>query len=211
MLPTQSQLLVPTAANQIRHSYYHRGILFKRCGVVSLTTTKLLRISFSCSGSLSSTVERLGRSTLVVLARQLSLFGMMTLAVRLAVLCLVFVIYFSISIVSKVLPDTISGNITSDYEPDSDELSRGVSLKPTASWGAQLRQENSIRVLCIGGSVTAGREGKYWDKQKGAFVNIIGVGFVQFLDAFLKEKVSANSYALNEGRSGRGPEDFYGK
>ena len=133
-----------------------------------------------------------------------------TMLVRLA-LCVLIFVYFLTSIVSKVISDELSNNIRSDYEPDVDELSRGVSLKPMASWGNQLRNEHSVRVLCIGGSVTASNAGRWWDKQQGKAVDVLKTGFVNFLDAFLKENVSANSYALNEGRSGRGPDDFYGE
>ena len=98
-----------------------------------------------------------------------------------------------------------------DEQPLDDEWARGAILvHPPFSYGTQLRQERSIRLVAFGGSNTAQTAGLVCTDGTHERLNVLDAGYVFFLDQFLKNNVSSDSYALNEGRSGRGARDFVG-
>jgi hypothetical protein len=87
------------------------------------------------------------------------------------------------------------------FTPSIKEFTKAISNHPDSEWGKQARGQNSIRILTVGGSNTAGF---YLNK---------GIGFVSLLDKFLKNNLAnyANSWVINVGESGRGPSYFIGK
>ena len=100
-------------------------------------------------------------------------------------------------------------------EPTDDEWARGAHslVHPPLSYGTQFRREGAVRLVALGGSNTAQREGLVCTESpapRGERLYVSDVGYVQFLDAFLKAQVSSDSYAMNEGRAGRGPRDYVG-
>ena len=79
-----------------------------------------------------------------------------------------------------------------NWKITTDEISRGVAMHPSSSWGNRMRDESSIRILAIGGS------------------NTYGTGYVEDLERYLQNNVSKNSSCLNVGKSGTPPEAFIG-
>ena len=88
-------------------------------------------------------------------------------------------------------------------EPTPEEIAKGFVVKPWASWGQQARQQNSLRILCIGGSNTAH--------------DYKGLGYVNLLNSFVKSNLSddeyfrEHSYAWNRGVSGLSILEFTGR
>lgn len=89
-------------------------------------------------------------------------------------------------------------------DPTSEEINKGFVLQPWAAWGQQARQQNSLRILCIGGSNTA-------NKYSG------GLGYVDLLDTFVRtnlttdEYFKSHSYAWNRGVSGMTFVEYIGR
>ena len=89
------------------------------------------------------------------------------------------------------------------FDPTPDEISRGLVLKPKGTWGQQARKQNSLRLLCIGGSNT----------EKDNF----NAGYVSLLHKYIQNNITedssftTSSYALNRGVSGMMPIYFTGK
>ena len=82
------------------------------------------------------------------------------------------------------------GNVPGEQdctEPTPSELSHAVMHSAPEDWAETIREQKSIRVLCLGGSNTYPQ-----DKPK----------YPEMLDTLLKEKISHSSYALNEGKPG---------
>ncbi len=84
-------------------------------------------------------------------------------------------------------------------EPTDEETKRGFSNIPYESWGQQLREENSIRILCIGGSNTAG---------------VGPITYMYLFSDFLRDKYnnfgSNTSYVIQRAYPGLTPEKATG-
>lgn len=93
--------------------------------------------------------------------------------------------------------------VTSEFHPTKAELRRAVLVSPSKSWGQLAREQNSLRVLCLGGSNTV------YGAAKDDYVSI--------LNMFIKTNITRyrsfrnSSWALSEGISGQGPQSFIGK
>eukprot|EP01041_Mallomonas_annulata_P004424 gene4424-8809_t len=68
--------------------------------------------------------------------------------------------------------------------PTKEELGRAILVRPSNAWGYEMRRQKSIRIACLGGSNTEGR-------------------YPGMIDAWLKQKISPDSYALDLGASGQ--------
>jgi hypothetical protein len=91
-------------------------------------------------------------------------------------------------------------NFTSgDYDPTSEEIERGLLIKPTSCWGTILREQKSIRVLALGGSNTAGSKSKSDDP-------IFKWKYPELLDEAFRKLRLPGSYVINEGVGGTIPE-----
>lgn len=89
-------------------------------------------------------------------------------------------------------------------DPTPDEIKKGFEVLPSKEWGAQARLQNSMRILCIGGSNTANSE--------------LNAGYVDLLHRDLKNGniksdplFQNRSWALNNALSGMGPSAFIGR
>lgn len=89
------------------------------------------------------------------------------------------------------------------FDPTPDEISRALVVKPRGTWGQRVRKDNSLRLLCIGGSNTE--------------KNVYNKGYVTLLHEYIQNNITKNShfrdtsYALNRGVSGMMPTYFTGK
>jgi hypothetical protein len=72
--------------------------------------------------------------------------------------------------------------------PSVSDLSHGIMHTALDSWAGVMREQNSIGVLCLGGSNTF--------KQ-------MQMKYPELLDKLLKKSSSNDSYALNEGKPGK--------
>lgn len=87
-------------------------------------------------------------------------------------------------------------------DPTSEEIIRGVEVLADQYWGHQARVQNSLRILCIGGSNTANCKGT------GGYVDLLRDGVMTLKsDGVFRNQ----SYVLNNGESGFGPVLFLGK
>lgn len=73
-------------------------------------------------------------------------------------------------------------------DPTESEMARFVSHPAIESWGEHVREQKSIRVLCLGGSNTYLQHGKH--------------KYPEVLNAFIERAAPGGSYALNEGKPG---------
>jgi hypothetical protein len=92
-------------------------------------------------------------------------------------------------------------NALEPFTPTAQEIKRAFSLVPYDSWGQQARQENSVRIVCIGGSNTV--------MDNDPRTNF--TSYVFELHKFVKlQNYSHSSYVIQRGQSGMSPDHFIG-
>lgn len=102
--------------------------------------------------------------------------------------CVLTLVYCILALIAILIVDVAARSSRSCIEPTASEMSRYVSHAPVASWGDTVRQQKSIRVLCLGGSNT------YFQSNKHKYP--------EMLNAFLERTAPNGSYAVNEGKPG---------
>eukprot|EP01041_Mallomonas_annulata_P011884 gene11884-24898_t len=98
---------------------------------------------------------------------------------------ILLLLLFEIFTVNGNYPSYPTGHIS---EPTDEEIGRAIVVRPTEAWGYFMRQENSIRLLLIGGSNTA-----------------VGV-YGKFLEEYIVQNISSISAVKNLGVGGTGPD-----
>lgn len=94
--------------------------------------------------------------------------------------------------------------LSSHSDPTAEEVLQAYEVKPSPEWLMLARQQNSLRVLCIGGSNTA-----HGDGNDDSYVEVLG-RHLKNGSIVTNEYFNTNSFALNRGSSGFGIGSFIG-